>query len=66
MARGLSGAHSGKHPTAGVHSIKEGLSTRAAKFPDKSTQFPKAPNVSKDATRSSTAATPPTLGPRTA
>lgn len=61
-----SGGHSGKHPSAGVHSLKEGLTHKGAKFPDKSSQFPKAPHVSKDATRSSVAACPPTLGPRTA
>jgi hypothetical protein len=59
-----SGAHKGKHPTAGQP--KPGLTHKAAHFPDKSAQFPKAPHVSKGATRDGTAKTPATIGPRTA
>jgi hypothetical protein len=61
-----SGAHKGKHPMHTQNKIHEGLTHKAARFPDKSAQFPKAPHVSKGATRDGTAKTPATIGPRTA
>ena len=47
----------------GVHA---GLTKKAAKSSDKSTNMKMTPNVSKDATRSGVAKTPATIGPRTA
>jgi hypothetical protein len=46
--------------------LHDGLKDRSAKWPDKSTKLPGGPSVSKDATRSSVASTPKTLGPRVA
>lgn len=45
--------------------LKEGLTDKSAKASDSSTKMPSAPSVNADATRSSTAPTPKTLGPRT-
>lgn len=49
-----------------VKSIHEGLTNKSPSSSDKSTQLPKGPSVNQDATRTSTASTPATLGPRTA
>lgn len=47
-------------------SLHDGLKNQSASASDKSTQLPKGPSVNQDATRSSTAPTQPTLGPRCA
>lgn len=46
--------------------LMDGLKDRAPKDGDSSMQLPKGPSVNADATRSKTATTPKTLGPRTA
>lgn len=45
------------------HTLHKGLSTKQAKFPDKSTGL-KGPSVDTNATRKGTAPTPKSLGPR--
>lgn len=46
--------------------ILKGLTDKNPSSSDKSTQLPKGPSVNQDATRSATAPTQPTLGPRCA
>jgi hypothetical protein len=58
-----SGKSNNKAPTTSLHS---GLKTKAPKAIDKSYNLYGGGSVNKDTTRSSTAATPKTLGPRTA
>lgn len=48
-----------------VKNLMEGLTKKAPSSTDASTKLP-GKNIDKDATRSSTAKTPATLGPRTA
>lgn len=43
-----------------------GMTNRSPKAEDSSTKLPTGPSVNQDATRSSTAPTPKSLGPRTA
>lgn len=52
--------------SSGATSLHSGLKNKSPKWPDKSTKLPGGPSVSGDATRSSTASTPKTLGPRVA
>ena len=47
-------------------SILKGLTDHSPSATDKSTTLPKGPSVNSDATRSGTAPTQPTLGPRCA
>ena len=54
---------SGKGSNAATTDLKAGLVDRSPKFPDKSMRL-KGGSVSDDTTRSTTAKTPPTLGPR--
>ncbi len=46
--------------------ILKGLTDNSPSASDKSTTLPKGPSVNEDATRSGTAPTQPTLGPRCA
>ena len=50
----------------GFKGLHVGLTNREPSATDKSTELPKGPSVDADATRTSTAETPPTLGPRCA
>jgi hypothetical protein len=56
---------SGKGSNKTTTDLHKGLSNKAAKFPDKSFKHPGG-SVNNDTTRSSTAKTPKTLGPRSA
>jgi hypothetical protein len=55
-----------RHHHSEATSLHGGLKNRAAKFPDRSMGMKGGGSVASDATRSSTAKTPKTLGPRTA
>ncbi len=46
--------------------LHDGLKNQSPSASDASTKLPKGPSVNSDATRSGVAATPKTLGPRTA
>jgi hypothetical protein len=48
-----------------VKNLMEGLTKKAASSSDASTKLP-GKNIDSDSTRSATAKTPPSLGPRTA
>ena len=63
MAEKTTGSGSGS--TSSTTDLHAGLSDRSPKFPDKSMQL-KGGSVDDDATRSSVAPTPGTLGPRSA
>lgn len=64
----VDGFGSGSVKGHGVGSLKlhEGLKNRSPKFPDSSMGTKGGKSVDRDTTRSSTAATPRSLGPRTA
>jgi hypothetical protein len=57
---------SGKSSNKATASLNQGLTNKAAKFPDKSMGMKGGKSVDADATRSATAPTPRSLGPRTA
>lgn len=53
----------GATPSLKLH---DDLKNRSPKWPDKSTKLPSGPSVSANATRSTVASSPKTLGPRVA
>lgn len=57
---------SGKDNHKVTSDLHKGLSNKSPKFVDKSFNYYGGASVSSDTTRSSTAPTPKTLGPRTA
>lgn len=63
------GSGKSNNSISGGNKLHSGLKNRAAKWPDSSTKLygnPASDGVNRDTTRSSTASTPKTLGPRTA
>lgn len=52
--------------SSGATNLHSGLKNKSPKWPDKSSKQVSGPSVSADATRSSAASTPKTIGPRVA
>jgi hypothetical protein len=63
---GFGGGSVKAHVNAGADKLHAGLKNKSPKFPDASMGTKGGSSVSADATRSSVAATPKTLGPRVA